>query len=279
LITGETGCGKELIAKAIHKKSKRAGMPMVAVNCAAIPENLFESELFGFEKGSFTGAFESKPGKFELADGGTLFLDEVGCLPLPSQSKLLRVIQDGKIERIGGVKPIPADIRLICATNSDLKTAVANRSFREDLFYRLNVIPLAIPPLRSRKDDIKYLVQYFLSKLNKKCGKKIMTMNAGILKRFSAYDWPGNIRELENIMERLVILSSGNNLDENDLPNEFFHKEEYIRVPLKEALENYEIDCLKKALRSASGNQTKAADLLKIDRTTLLSKMRKYNCQ
>jgi PAS domain S-box-containing protein len=209
LISGETGTGKELIARAIHKRSKRAAKAFMAVNCAALPPALIGSELFGHEKGAFTGATQRRLGRFELADGGTLFLDEVGDLPGETQVSLLRVLQEKQFERIGGAKPISADVRIIAATNRDHRAAVASGSFREDLFYRLNVFPLVIPPLRERKDDIPLLVEYLVERYASKAGKKIKKIQKRTLDLFRAYDWPGNVRELQNVIERAVILCDG----------------------------------------------------------------------
>jgi transcriptional regulator with GAF, ATPase, and Fis domain len=211
LITGETGTGKELIARAIHAGSDRK-RPLVKVNCAALPVGLIESELFGHEKGAFTGASSRKIGRFELADGGTIFLDEIGDLPLELQSKLLRVLQEGEIERVGGDHTIQVDVRVIAATNRLLAQGISDGEFREDLFYRLNVFPITSPPLRNRKQDIAMLTYHFLRKYGKKIGKRIDTIDAPTLARLQAYNWPGNIRELENIIERAIILSEGNTL-------------------------------------------------------------------
>jgi transcriptional regulator with GAF, ATPase, and Fis domain len=225
LITGETGTGKELVARAIHAGSDRK-RPLVKVNCAALPVGLIESELFGHEKGAFTGAVSRKTGRFELADGGTIFLDEIGDLPLELQSKLLRVLQEGEIERVGGEHTIQVDVRVIAATNRILAQSISDGEFREDLFYRLNVFPITSPPLRNRKKDIAMLAHHFLRKYGKKIGKRIDTIDAPTLARLQAYNWPGNIRELENIIERALILSEGNTLqldeafDLNITPNE-----------------------------------------------------------
>jgi transcriptional regulator with GAF, ATPase, and Fis domain len=209
LITGETGTGKELIARAIHKKSQRSGRAFVSVNCAAIPRDLIPSELFGHEKGAFTGATQRRLGRFELADGGTIFLDEVGELLPDTQVALLRVLQERELERVGGGAPIHVDVRVIAATNRDLEAAVADGTFRQDLFYRLNVFPIEVPPLRKRKDDILLLVEYFVQRYATKAGKDIRSLDKKTLDLLQSYDWPGNIRELQNVVERSVILSSG----------------------------------------------------------------------
>jgi PAS domain S-box-containing protein len=209
LITGETGTGKELIARAIHKKSQRSGRAFVSVNCAAIPHDLIASELFGHEKGAFTGATQRRLGRFELADGGTIFLDEVGELLPDTQVALLRVLQERELERVGGGQPIHVDVRVIAATNRDLEAAVANGTFRQDLFYRLNVFPIEVPPLRERKDDVLLLIEYFVQRYATKAGKDIRSIDKKTLDLLLSYDWPGNIRELQNVVERSVILSSG----------------------------------------------------------------------
>jgi formate hydrogenlyase transcriptional activator len=209
LITGETGTGKERIARAIHKESQRSGRPFVGVNCAAIPRDLIPSELFGHEKGAFTGAMQRRLGRFELADGGTIFLDEVGELLPDTQVALLRVLQEREFERVGGGHPIHVDLRVIAATNRDLNTAVADGTFRQDLFYRLNVFPIEVPPLRERKDDILMLVEYFVQRYASRAGKHIRSIEKKTLDLLQSYDWPGNIRELQNVIERSVILSSG----------------------------------------------------------------------
>jgi len=209
LINGETGTGKELVARAVHRRSRRSARAFVSVNCAAIPRDLIASELFGHEKGAFTGATQRRLGRFELADGGTIFLDEVGELLPDTQVALLRVLQEREFERVGGGRPIHVDVRVIAATNRDLKAAVANGKFREDLFYRLNVFPIEVPPLRERKDDILMLVGYFVQRYANRAGKNIQSIDKTTLDLLQSYDWPGNIRELQNVIERSVILSSG----------------------------------------------------------------------
>jgi transcriptional regulator with GAF, ATPase, and Fis domain len=209
LITGETGTGKELIARAVHKRSRRSGHAFVSVNCAALAPSLISSELFGHEKGAFTGAVQRRLGRFEMADGGTIFLDEVGELLPDTQAALLRVLQEREFERVGGGQPVQVDVRVITATNRDLSVAVANGAFRQDLFYRLNVFPIEVPPLRKRKDDILMLVEYFVQRYANRAGKNIRSIDKKTLDLLQAYDWPGNIRELQNVIERSVILSSG----------------------------------------------------------------------
>lgn len=275
LISGETGVGKELAARQIHRSSARHNRLFVAVNCAAIPENLIESELFGHEKGAFTGAFERYIGKFEMADGGTLFLDEVGTLPPAMQAKLLRVLQEKTIERLGGEKPIRVDSRIIAATNIDLRKAVEEKRFREDLFYRLNVIPVIVPPLRERKEDIELLTNYFLRKYCAAFGKTMNGFSPEALSMLKSYRWPGNIRELENLVERLVVLSKTPLIDEEDLPKEISNNETAISGPemryksLKEATIAFEKDLIEKIVSKAGGNKAKAAKILGIHRNTL----------
>jgi transcriptional regulator with GAF, ATPase, and Fis domain len=222
LITGETGTGKELVARAIHRRSNRASRAFVSVNCAAIPRDLIASELFGHEKGAFTGALQRRLGRFELAEGGTVFLDEVGELLPNTQVALLRVLQEREFERVGGRESIRVDVRVVAATNRDLKAAVANGTFREDLFYRLNVFPLEMPPLRARREDVPLLVEYFIDRYGRKAGKNIRSINKKTLDLLRTYDWPGNIRELQNIIERSVILSSAGefSVDESWISNE-----------------------------------------------------------
>jgi transcriptional regulator with GAF, ATPase, and Fis domain len=212
LITGETGTGKELVARAIHKHSARAGRPFVSINCAAIPPSLIASELFGHERGAFTGAVVRREGRFELAAGGTLFLDEVGELPAETQVALLRVLQEHEFERVGGNRPIRADVRIIAATNRDLHTAIGEKTFRADLFYRLNVFPMEVPALRDRREDIALLVEYFTHRFGTRAAKRISTIPKATLDALQGYDWPGNIRELQNVIERAVILSDGSEL-------------------------------------------------------------------
>ncbi|WP_457600597.1 sigma-54 interaction domain-containing protein, partial [Hydrogenivirga sp.] len=219
LLRGESGVGKEVFARAIHFLSPRADRPFIAVNCGAIPENLLEAELFGYEKGAFTGAYSSKKGKFELANGGTLFLDEIGELPLHLQVKLLRAIQEKEIERLGGSKPIKVDVRIIAATNRDLERMVKEGKFREDLYYRLNVVPIFIPPLRERREDIPVLAQHFLEKFRKEYNKEV-TISPEVMDAFMRYEWKGNVRELQNVIERMVILDTDGVLTEEDLPPE-----------------------------------------------------------
>ncbi len=217
LITGESGTGKELVAKALHEQSSRKGEPFIKINCAAIPKTLMESELFGYEKGAFTGATSSKPGRFELADGGTLFLDEIGEIPVEMQVKLLRAIQESEFERVGGIKTLKVNVRLITATNRDLEQEIKNGNFREDLFYRLNVVPLLVPPLRSRKSDIPLLVEHIIKKFNERLKKNITGIADDALSALEGHSWPGNIRELENVLERTILFCKVERIERADL--------------------------------------------------------------
>lgn len=274
LITGESGTGKELVAKAIHNRSPRKDKLFVAVNCAAIPENLLESELFGHERGSFTGANERQIGKFELANGGTLFLDEIGSMPLAMQAKLLRTIQEKEIERIGAGYPTPIDVRIISATNSNLRSAIKKYKFREDLFYRLNVIPIHLPPLRERKEDIHLLANHFLHKYNREFSKKIKGLKKDAMELLVNYDWPGNIRELQNLIERLCVLAKTDHIGKDHLPKEIAgentSKPESHEVTLQKAVQKFEAEFIKNALRKTGGKKGQAAKLLGIHRNTLI---------
>src|SRR5690349_16134961 len=242
LIIGETGTGKELVARAIHRRSRRSSRAFVSVNCAAIPRGLIASELFGHEKGSFTGAFQRRLGRFELAEGGTIFLDEVGELPAETQIALLRVLQEHEFERVGGTRSIQTDVRIIAATNRDLRAAIAAGTFRADLFYRLNVFPVEVPPLRQRKEDIPMLVEYFVKRYAEKSGKEIYKIDKNTMDLCLAYPWPGNIRELQNIIERSVILCNGQTLwiDEAWLTIDEQSARPEMSAPLTETLQNQE---------------------------------------
>ena len=285
LIQGESGTGKELVAKAIHKRSQRKKKLFVPVNCAAIPENLLESELFGHEKGSFTGAFERQLGKFEIADGGTIFLDEISSMPLSMQAKLLRALQEKTIERIGGTKPLSVDVRVISATNVDLTEAARNKKFREDLFYRLNVIPIRLPPLRERSDDISLLIDHFLGKHNKQFGKKVKGFTKEALEALNNYSWPGNVRELENLIERIVVLGKSGSIGIEKLPPEISGrsvkssktKETFEDLNLREAEKQFEAEFIRQALEKAGGAKGKAAKILGIHRNTLIKLEKKFN--
>lgn len=278
LLLGESGTGKELLAKAIHYASKRKEEPFVTVNCSAIPENLMESELFGHVKGAFTGAIKNKPGKFEIADRGTIFLDEIGDLKIELQAKLLRVLQQMAFERVGGTKTVEVDVRVIAATNKDLTVAMKRGQFREDLFYRLSVVPIIIPPLRERKDDIPLLVDHFLVKFAK--GQKIR-ISKEALRVLEGYDWPGNVRELENVMERAVVLSGGKVIGEDDVPDFVkFGRAEESKVQIPQdgiSLKEIEKEAIVLALKKTGWNQTKAAEFLKIPRHVLLYRMKKLS--
>ncbi|OGB87280.1 hypothetical protein A3H38_05535 [candidate division WOR-1 bacterium RIFCSPLOWO2_02_FULL_46_20] len=275
LIHGESGTGKELVARAIHKKSKRAHKPFIAVNCAAIPENLFESDLFGHERGSFTGALERKLGKFELADGGTLFLDEIGCMPPAMQAKLLRVLEGKAIERVGGEKVVPIDVRLISATNIDFKKEITEGNFRHDLYYRLNVIPVTLTPLRERNSDIPLFVEYFINKFNNILNKNVKGLAKEAMAKLLNYPWPGNVRELQNLIERVIVLSAGKTICEDEIPL----SAQGGTKPLKESLDNFEIETIKKVIAENNGNISQAARSLKTARTTLLTRIKALGIQ
>lgn len=281
LITGESGTGKELIANAIHYNSDRSNKPYIKVNCGALPENLLESELFGHEKGAFTGAIERKIGRFERADEGTIFLDEIGEISLAMQVKLLRVLQEKEIERVGGTETIKIDTRVIAATNKNLLEMVEMGKFREDLYYRLNVIPIELPPLRERKGDIVSLADYFLDKYCKEIGRNKMGICKDALNYLIDYKWKGNIRELENIIERLVILNQKGIIEKTDLPKDILYNEEadkdFILPSEGINLEEVEQSLIRQALKLADYNQSKAAKLLGITRHTLIYRMDKYN--
>jgi DNA-binding NtrC family response regulator len=315
LITGESGTGKELIARALHENSSRHGGPFIKINCAAIPKTLMESELFGYEKGAFTGAVGAKPGRFELAHGGTLFLDEIGEIPIEMQVKLLRVLQESEFERVGGIKTIKVDVRLVTATNRDLLQEIGAGTFREDLFYRLNVVPIHIPPLRERREDIPLLVDHFIAKFNERLRKQIEGIDQDAVERLVAHPWPGNIRELENLMERTVLFCEGPQIRVSDLPPEISHlapvslshlqplptaassttasalpvvvDEPGRATPaalaassLKEAVrvqtERVERELIQRALDETGGNVTQAARKLKISRKSLQTKMKEF---
>jgi len=278
LIYGETGTGKELIARSIHEKSQRSGRAFVSVNCAALPPSLIPSELFGHEKGAFTGAMQRRLGRFELADGGTIFLDEVGELLPDTQVALLRVLQEREFERVGGGRPIRVDVRVITATNRDLKTAVANGTFRADLFYRLNVFPVEVPPLRERKDDIPLLVRHFTLQFARRMNKVIDTISSATMDALRRYHWPGNIRELQNVIERSVILCETEilSIDESWLPQQPFLTEPRNQIELSRRLQVEEMDIIEAALKESGGRvfgRTGAAAKLGIARSTLESKI------
>jgi DNA-binding NtrC family response regulator len=318
LITGESGTGKELVAKAIHYLSNRSKQALIPVNCGAIPQDLLESELFGHIKGAFTGANSNRQGRFELASGGTIFLDEIGDMPLALQVKLLRVLQERKFEPVGSAKSISVDVRVIAATNKDLEAAVKDKTFREDLFYRLNVIPIHLPPLRERKSDIPLLIEHFAKRFNKDKKRNVSFDSQEVLDVLLRYDWPGNIRELENLVERLVVFANDDKVQLQDLPPKIFERVELASSPkgsqgkfgfvsqtlaqqnagtitlsngftiprvllpedgidLKEIMEAFENDLLMQALSRTLGNKNKASELLKMNRTTLVEKLKKKN--
>jgi len=284
MIHGETGTGKELAAQALHNQSSRKDKPFIKVNCAAIPENLLESELFGYEKGAFTGATSRKPGRFELADGGSIFLDEIGDISPAVQVKLLRVLQEREFEHLGGTKTIKVDVRIIAASNRDLQELVRKGEFREDLYYRLNVVPVSLPPLRERKEDIAIIAGDFLLKSSAISGKTPKRFSERAISRLQEYSWPGNIRELENIVERCVVITSSETIDAADLPA-------YIKgetqagqsvqpeARLEDRMDSVEKDTIIRALEDCGGNRTKAAQVLGISRRSLHRKLSKYNIE
>jgi len=303
LVTGESGTGKELLVRALHMNSRRHGKPFVPVNCGAIPRELLESELFGHEKGAFTSAIRSRPGRFELADGGTIFLDEIGEMDLSLQVKILRVLQEKEFERVGGAKTMKADVRIVAATNRDLDEEVRTGRFREDLFYRLNVIPLHLPPLRERGDDVLLLADYFLGRFCKQKQRKKMGLPVVSRELFLRYPWPGNVRELENFMERLSILCEHDEIRPEDLPQKILDAAGIAAPPpqaaaceasggfvwpiiahlrekglgLKDFLDQVEERLLLEALDEAAGVKNQAAEILGIKRTTLIEKLKKRN--
>lgn len=276
LLTGESGTGKELIAKAIHYNSPRKDGPFVKINCAALPEGLMESELFGHEKGAFTGAIRLTHGRFELADEGTLLLDEISEIPLSLQSKLLRVLQEKEFERVGSGQPIQVDVRIISTTNQNLKALIEKGKFREDLFYRLNVIPIHIPPLREKKEDIIPLAEHFLRKYNLENNRFIKGISEQVFEMFMEYFWPGNIRELENFIERAVVTAKGKVLVPDDFPKEIFFKKELNKLGVGNTLEEVEKSLILKTLEACAGNKTKAAEILRISTRTLRNKLSEY---
>jgi two-component system, NtrC family, response regulator AtoC len=282
LIQGETGTGKELVARAIHHNSRRSSRPFVAVNCGAIPRDLVESELFGYVRGAFTGALSNKSGRFESADGGTIFLDEVGELPLEAQVKLLRVLQEGEVHKLGAAMPVKVDVRVIAATHRDLSAMVEDETFREDLYYRLAVVPLTVPPLRERREDIPELIDTLFQRAKERHGLLDVKMAAAVHQRLISYRWPGNVRQLENVLERLLVLASGDLITAEDLP------EELVPVATSTAilwpnlpedgisLEAIERELISRALEKFDGNQSQAARYLDISRRTLIYRMEKH---
>jgi transcriptional regulator with PAS, ATPase and Fis domain len=276
LITGESGTGKELIAQAIHGNSHRCYLPFIAVSCGALPDTLLESELFGYEKGAFTGAEHTKKGRFELADRGTLFLDEIGDISLKTQVDLLRVLQQKTFRRLGGVEEIQVDVRILAATNRNLQQAILENRFREDLFYRLNVISIHVPPLRERKEDIPLLVKAFIRRYCLEVNKEIVKMSPSALKLLMNYDWPGNVRELENVIERAIVIGRGPEIVPEDLP---FPGGEFAPEMMPESLKMVEKMHIRKILHKTDWNISKTARLLEIDRQTLYNKIEKYKIE
>jgi two-component system response regulator AtoC len=294
LITGESGTGKELIARALHENSSRKNKPFIRVNCAAIPRDLIESELFGYEKGAFTGAVTSKPGRFELAHDGTLFLDEIGEIPQNMQVKLLRAIQEQEFERVGGIKTIEVDVRLVAATNRDLSEEIRAGRFREDLYYRLNVVQVRLPPLRERTSDVPLLVEHFIRRFKDKLKKDVLGVTDAAMERFLAYPWPGNIRELENVIERCLLFCDGAWIEIGDLPPEMkgassapiesrVHEPSHdgsdrptpgLKEAVREATSRVERELIVRALKQTGGNVTHTARMLKISRKSLQTKMK-----
>ena len=310
MIFGESGTGKELIARALHQNSKRESKPFIAVNCGAIPDGLMESELFGYEKGAFTGASHTRIGRLELANEGTVFLDEIGDMPAALQVKLLRVLAEQEIDRLGGSKPVKVNVRFITATHRNLEDAIKEGKFREDLYYRLNIIPIVIPPLRDRKSDIPLLVQHFLKKCNENQDQQAKVISDETIQMLANYSWPGNIRELGNFIERMVVLSMGGNITPRDLPEKVLgevprenlppmeksgcelsptdmlqnglKQSFFIGLPegginLKNAVEEFERGLITEALEKTNWVKNKAAGLLELNRTTLVEKIKKMD--
>jgi two-component system response regulator AtoC len=300
LVRGESGSGKELVARSIHRLSARAAQPLIKIDCTSLPENLIESELFGYERGAFTGAVATKPGRVELANGGTLFLDEVGELPLVTQAKLLRLLQDREFERVGGIKTLRVDVRVVAATHCDLEAMVEQGAFREDLFYRLNVLPVWIAPLRARRIDIQELATHFCSSFAEAAGKPALTINDSAMRQLVAQRWPGNVRQLQNFVERLVVLSNDSEIGAAEVNAELGRPVRFatetgpagadaaeaeanqaesvpnISVPLNQAMQAVERQILVRALKHTGGNRSAAARLLSVSRTTLYNKLGEY---
>jgi two-component system nitrogen regulation response regulator NtrX len=281
LITGENGTGKELVARAVHRLSTRADSPLVEVNCAAIPEELIESELFGHVRGSFTGASDDRRGKFEEADGATLFLDEIGDMSARTQAKVLRALQEGRFTRVGGTRSISSDARILSATNKNLTEEIRRGTFREDLFFRLAVVPIEVPALRDRGEDVALLARHFLEQASQRFGRRPKTLSPGTLEALAAYRWPGNVRELKNLMERLMILSPSPEILPEDLPPEF-RRESGALPPdatLREAREDFERRYILTTLRRCRGNVTRAAESLGIERSNLYRKLKAFGLE
>lgn len=282
LIRGESGTGKELFAHSIHHLSDRSNKPFVSINCASIPEHLLESELFGYEEGAFTGAKKGgKPGKFQLAHGGTLFLDEIGDMPLSAQVKILRVLQEGEVQPVGSTETQKVDVRIIAATNQPLEKLIEENKFRKDLFYRINVVQLTVPPLRERRKDIRILAKYFLHKVSVRVGKRVVDLDEEVIEKFLQYSWPGNIRELENLIEATVHLTNKERIGLKDMPDYFSFddgEEEYSGT-LKEVVEKAEKQAILQALRKTNGDKLEAAKLLGIGKSSFYEKMKKYEVE
>jgi two-component system nitrogen regulation response regulator NtrX len=281
LITGENGTGKELVARALHRLSSRADSPLIEVNCAAIPEELIESELFGHIRGSFTGASEDRRGKFEEADGATLFLDEIGDMSARTQAKVLRALQEGRFTRVGSTKPIVSDARILSATNKNLAAEIQRGQFREDLFFRLAVVPIDVPPLRERAEDVPILARTLLERASQRFGRRPKQLSAAALEALQAYRWPGNVRELKNLIERLVILSPNPEIGVEDLPAEFRPEEGALPpdAPLRDARDDFERRYILAALRRHRGNVTRAAEALEVERSNLYRKLKSYGIE
>jgi DNA-binding NtrC family response regulator len=284
LITGESGTGKELVARAVHQRSDRSAQPFVAINVAAIPEALIESELFGHEKGAFTGAHARRLGRFELAQGGTIFLDEIGSLRLDLQTKLLRALQEREIERLGGSRTLPIDVRVLAATNVNLRQAVRARAFREDLYYRLNVVPVHVPPLRERREDVPRLVEHFVRKFARESRRDVRGVSVGALDALRRYDWPGNVRELENVIHRAVVLATGPVVHLQDVPLDVAMPETVSlrardSLPLREALDEFERQYVLRTLEGTQWNVSRTARQLGVHRNTVLAKLATWGVQ
>ena len=289
LLNGETGTGKGMVARAIHQNSKRKNKPFISINCGAIPENLLESELFGHVRGAFTGATSSKQGKFELADGGTILLDEIGDMSADLQVKVLKVLEEGEFEQVGGAKTINVDVRIIAATHRDLSEEVQKGNFREDLYYRLYVIPLMLPSLRDRKSDIPFLIAHFMEQSNRKNDRNVKEVDEGSLTMMMGYSWPGNVRELKNMMERLVVLKGAGKITAQDLPNELksthrFEPSTTIEISdegicLNSAVTEFEKALILQSLEKTKWVKNKAAKLLQLNRTTLVEKIKRHHLQ
>jgi sigma-54 specific flagellar transcriptional regulator A len=290
IINGESGCGKGLIARAIHGNSKRKDNPFITINCGAIPENLLESELFGHVRGAFTGATASKTGKFELAKGGTIFLDEIGDMSPSLQVKILRVLEEKEFEQVGGVKTLAAEVRILAATHRDLETMVKEKTFREDLFYRLNVIPVRVPSLRERKSDIPLLVSHFLDEFNEKCATDVQEISTDAMNRLKQHSWPGNVRELKNMVERFVVLKGEGTIELEDLPDSVMGDDNNCAtspaveisedgINLNTAVTEFEKTLILESLNRTNWIKNKAAKLLHLNRTTLVEKIKRYQLQ